>query len=96
MVSIPFRKSFGVVLVCCALGAFVLWMYGNLNLRVPEDQNLLTTFYAHREAFERLRRMVIEDSRHEWYFSESNLDSKMSEVRQQESNTNEPSKMHNN
>ena len=37
----------------------------------PSDQELISTFRAHRQAFGRLQEMAAEDARHGWYLGES-------------------------
>jgi hypothetical protein len=82
--SALFKIVAGFVVVCCVLAAFVFWLADPLNLTAPSDQQLIKTFQDHRAAFDTLRQMVIEDSRREWYFSESHLDTTLSESRKQE------------
>ena len=53
------RKLLGVVLVVCVLaGAF---LYIRSQHRPPGDKELTENFYAHRDAYERLRSMLEDD-----------------------------------
>jgi hypothetical protein len=74
----------GIVLACCAFGAFIFWMADPLHLRSPLDVQLITTFHARRESFERLRQMATQDSQYQSTFSKSDLGTKLSDSRQQE------------
>jgi hypothetical protein len=40
----------------------------------PTDQELISTFHAHRQAFEQLQEMTTEDARRGWYLEGSNPD----------------------
>jgi len=61
-------------------------MEDSLNLKAPTDEKLLTTFHDHRETFEKLWQMVIEDrQQYGAIFSESILKkSTIAESRRQE------------
>src|ERR1035437_2357513 len=82
--STLFKGTFGLIVTICALGALIFWLSDPLNLKSPKDEELFTTFHGHREAFEKLRIIAIEDSRHQSYFSESNLEGKFNDLRKQE------------
>lgn len=74
-------------IVCGGLGALVFWKADPLNLRAPKNQELLKLFNNHREAFERLRMMVIKDQKRVSYVSESDTEGKISRLRKQEYET---------
>lgn len=84
-----FTVAIVFVVICFTLGALSFWMIDPFNFRAPTDQKLLTVFHAHREAFDKLRQMVIEDEDRQGYFSESSLkdDKLFNESRRQEYKT---------
>jgi hypothetical protein len=63
----------GTVLVFAVLVAVALWLRGRGAPRVmePKDQELISTFHAHRHAFEQLQEMATEDARRGWYLGAS-------------------------
>ena len=63
----------GTVLVFAVLAAVALWLKGPGAPRVmePKDQELISTFHAHRQAFEQLQEMVTQDARRGWYLEGS-------------------------
>ena len=67
------------------LAAVALWQKGCGARRVmePKDQELIATFYAHRQAFELLQEMATEDARRGWYLGASDP-SKLDQPRRDE------------
>ena len=62
-----------------------MWFLNPLALCRPKDQELITIFHGHRDAFERLRTMAVEDSRVISYVSQDSLKSSaLSEARRNE------------
>jgi hypothetical protein len=63
----------GVVLLCLALASSLLWQGGCRTSRtvVPSDQELISTFHAHRQAFEQVQEMSAADARRGWYLGAS-------------------------
>jgi|HubBroStandDraft_4_1064222.scaffolds.fasta_scaffold21779_2 hypothetical protein len=61
------------ILIC--LGAFYFWKYDPLALRYPGDQEILSLFQKHRDAFERLGAMAKEDANKVSYLSVNSLPS---------------------
>ena len=83
--SILVKAGCGLVFAIGFLGIFLFWLADPLNFRAPKDQKLIKVLQDHREAFEKLRSMAVEDSSSLSYFSESTLrKSKLSETRQKE------------
>jgi hypothetical protein len=72
--STRLRLVSGVILACAVLAAVALWQTGCGAPRVkgPKDEELIATFYAHRQAFEHLQEMAAEDARRGWYLGASN------------------------
>jgi hypothetical protein len=75
----------GLVLVCLAATSCVLWEGGCRASRQvePRDQELISTFHTHRQAFEQLQEMATEDARRGWYLGTS-LPSKLDQSRRSE------------
>jgi hypothetical protein len=71
--SLGLKLVAGTALVFAVLAAVALWQKGCRAARVmePKDQELIATFYAHRQAFEQLQEMVTEDARRGWYLEGS-------------------------
>lgn len=67
------RIGVGLTVLVVVLGAFYLWSCNPFKLGAPNDQELVTLFRGHREAFDRLRTMGIEDAQVISYVSEDNL-----------------------
>jgi len=63
----------GTVLAFVVLAAVALWLKGSGAPRVsePKDQELISTFHAHRQALEQLQEMVTQDARRGWYLGGS-------------------------
>ena len=63
----------GRVLVCLAVASFMLWEGGCRASKTaePSDQNLISAFRGHRQAFEQVREMAAEDARRNWYLGAS-------------------------
>ena len=63
----------GVVLVCLSLAFSMLWQGGCRTSKtvVPNDQELISIFRAHRQAFEQLQEMATADARRNWYLGAS-------------------------
>ena len=61
----------GTVLALVVFAAVALWLKGSGAPRVmePKDQELISTFHAHRQAFEQLQEMVTQDARRGWYLA---------------------------
>jgi hypothetical protein len=71
----------GTVLAFAVLAAVALWLKGPGAPRVmeprvteprvtePKDQELISTFHAHRQAFEQLQEMATQDARRGWYLA---------------------------
>ena len=78
------KLALGAVAVSAAVAVFLFWAADPLYLRAHNDRQLMTVFQAHRETFERLRQMTVQDMPLESYFSESHLDKRMRHVRWQE------------
>jgi hypothetical protein len=73
-----------VIITCVILLIALVLFFGNdpFNLRAPKDQNLINLFKRHRDEFEQLRQMVLDDSTNTQYFSSSTIDnSNLSESR---------------
>jgi hypothetical protein len=80
-----FRRTCFVLAIPLALGALYMWRLNPLALGRPTDGELVAIFREHREAFERLRTMALEDSRVISYVSEDSLQkSGLSEARRAE------------
>lgn len=75
---------FSISLAGAAAGAFIYFSPGLPSHSLLPDANLVATFQGRRVEFERLRQMTTEDLNTESYFSESHLDSKLSDLRRQE------------
>lgn len=75
----------GLALACLALASCMLWDGGCRASRPvqPIDQELISTFHAHRQAFERLQEMATEDARRGWYLGASSP-SKLDQPRRME------------
>jgi hypothetical protein len=74
-----------VLAVAFAFGVLYMWRFNPFALGRPKDQELIALFRGHREAFERLRTMAIEDSGSIAYLSEDSLKkSALSEARRSE------------
>jgi hypothetical protein len=74
-----------VLAVLFVLVALYLWRFNPLAIGRPKDRELIAIFRDHREAFERLRTMAIEDSGAIAYLSKDSLKkSTLSEARQNE------------
>jgi hypothetical protein len=58
-----------LVLVCLALASCMLWEGGCRASKPvePKDQELISIFHAHRQAFEQLQKMATEDARRGHY-----------------------------
>jgi hypothetical protein len=71
--SLGLKLVSGTVLVFAVLAAVNLWLKGCGAPRVmePKDQQLISTFHAHRQAFEQLQEMATEDARRGWYLGAS-------------------------
>jgi len=81
-VTIMFTKVALYLFLCfIAIGAILVWLADPLYLKAPKDRELFTVFQDHRAAFEQLRQMATEDSVS--YFSESHLDTRLSDTRRQ-------------
>jgi hypothetical protein len=78
------KVTLGFLVACCAIGLLILWTLDPYEITSPSDEWLLATFHDHRAALEKLRQMVIDDSGHEAYFSESQLDDKLGQSRRKE------------
>jgi hypothetical protein len=78
------RILLSFVIVYCVLGAVIFWMIDPLNFRAPKDQKLVSLFYEHRTAFEKLREMATEDLNQTSFISESAVKGKISETRKLE------------
>jgi hypothetical protein len=61
------------ILACLALGAVISCTHRDGSSE-PKDQELLTIFNAHREAFEKLQQMATEDAKNGRYFCEPYLE----------------------
>lgn len=63
----------GLVLVWLTLASCMLWEGGCRPSRTvePSDHELISTFHAHHQAFERLQEMAAEDAGHGWYLGAS-------------------------
>ena len=63
----------GVALVCLSLAFSMLWQGGCRTSKavVPNDQELISIFHAHRQAFEQLQEMATADARRNWYLGAS-------------------------
>jgi hypothetical protein len=71
-----------VLVMLLVLAMFYLWRCNPLALGCPKDVELVTLLRDHREAFERLRTMAIEDSNVISYVTEDTLkQSTLSEAR---------------
>lgn len=55
-----------------------------LYLRAPKDDELIFIFAMHRQEFEQLSQLAIQDSSVESYFSASHLDDRLGEARKRE------------
>jgi len=76
--------GFILATLVCLVGLY-LWIFNPLALGRPKDRELIALFRDHRESFERLRTMAIEDSGSIAYLSKDSLDkSALSEARQNE------------
>jgi hypothetical protein len=73
-------------LVVASLAVFlvVIYLAGDpLNLKAPRDQDLMETFDAHRDRFEKIRLMANEDEQKGWYLGVSQM-SNLGDSRQHE------------
>ena len=63
------RFASGLVLACLGLAYCVIWEGGCRASKTvaPRDQELISTFHAHRQVFEQLQKMATEDARRGWY-----------------------------
>jgi hypothetical protein len=75
-----FVLIFGFLISTVAVVIFLL--IDPINLRAPPDRQLVSAFHAHREVFEDLKNMALEDSQHGWYLGVSDS-SKIAESRQE-------------
>jgi hypothetical protein len=85
--SVKLILRVGIVLVLLSLsilGIFTYWTRSRLPSKFPLDQNLITLFSAHHEAFEKLRKMADEDWGRQAEFSAFDSNSKLARSRQQE------------
>jgi hypothetical protein len=59
----------GPLLVCLAVASSMLWEGGCRASKTvePSDQNLISAFRGHRQAFEKLQEMAAQDARRNWY-----------------------------
>jgi hypothetical protein len=84
--SVKLILKVGIVIVLLSLfvlGIFTYWTRSRLPSKFPLDQNLITLFSAHHEAFEKLRKMADEDWGRQAYFSAFDSTSKIAGSRQQ-------------
>jgi hypothetical protein len=78
-----------LILGCSVVAAaYEIWVHswGNnysSNPSVPKDQELITIFHLHRNAFDKLQQMAAEDAQHGWYLGFSDLH-RLEKSRQQE------------
>lgn len=74
-----------ITLIYLALASCMLWEGGCRASRTvePRDQELISTFHAHHEAFERLQKMAAEDALRGWYLGASSP-SKLDQSRRSE------------
>jgi hypothetical protein len=88
LISKLMKGVVGLVLVCVLLMAvvfiFIFWKTDPLHLRAPSDDKLIEIFRLHREAFEKLRQMGIEDRSIQSTFNVRNLSEKLNESRREE------------
>ena len=83
--KISYSLTIGLILVIFLVGIFFFYLADPLNLRAPKDQILLKVFHDHREEFEKLQKMALEDLPNVSYFNDSVLNnSKLSRQRQEE------------
>ena len=76
------RFVLALIFVFGIIGAILFWMADPLYLKAPPDSKLIRIFNNHRDAFESLRRMIVEDSQS--YVSASHLDERLSDKRRAE------------
>ena len=71
--SIGLKFASGALLAFVVFAAVALWEKGGGAPRVaaPNDEELISTFRAHREAFEHLQEMATEDARRGWFLGGS-------------------------
>lgn len=62
-----------ITLIYLVLASCMLWQGGCRASRTaePSDQELISTFHAHQQAFGRLQEMAAEDARRGWYLGAS-------------------------
>src|SRR5690242_17799394 len=51
----------GIIFLFFVTAVFGLWAYVFPSNKPPEEEKLLKAFYTHREAYEHLRNMLLED-----------------------------------
>ena len=76
------RLGLGFVCAIGVIGAILFWMADPLYLKAPPDRKLIAIFIDHRDAFDSLRRMIVQDSQS--YVSASHLDERLSVKRRDE------------
>jgi hypothetical protein len=67
------RIGVGLAILVVVLAALYLWICNPFKLGAPNDQKLVALFRDHREAFDRLRTMGLEDAQAISYVSENSL-----------------------
>lgn len=67
------RFASGVVLAFLGLAYCIIWEEGCRASKPaePRDQDLISIYHAHRQAFEQLQEMAAEDARRGWYLGAS-------------------------
>ncbi|MEO6874306.1 MAG: hypothetical protein ABI222_05745 [Opitutaceae bacterium] len=73
LTTIISRLGVGLAILVVVLAALYLWSCNPFKLGAPSDQELVALFRDHREAFDRLRTMGIEDAQAISYVSEDSL-----------------------
>lgn len=76
------------MLVCLAVASCMLWEGGCRASKTvePSDQNLISAFRGHRQAFGQIQEMATEDMRRGWYLGTSSP-SKLDQSRQSQYNS---------